>query len=295
VLEIYYRFKGVAAHASNGAHLGRSALDALELMNVGVNFLREHMPQDCRVHYAITDAGGKAANVVQSRTEALYLVRAPELPVALDLAARVDRIAKGAAMMTDTEVEIVFDRAATNLLPNITLESAIHANMVDLGPVPFDDRDVAFAQEIQNTLTPEAIKSSVRLYQIKKDVFLNGKVDGSSPLHLGLRDFEGESHFRAGSTDVGDVSWVTPTAQCWAPAWAIGTAPHTWQVVAQGKSPAAHKAFAHAAKSLASTGLDLILNPDLLAQAKAEWLEKTEGRPYQCPIPAHIGPKIGHP
>ncbi|MBZ4138372.1 amidohydrolase, partial [Escherichia fergusonii] len=149
--------------------------------------------------------------------------------MALDLAARVDRIAKGAAMMTDTEVEIVFDRAATNLLPNITLESAIHANMVDIGPVPFDDKDVAFAQEIQNTLTPEAIKSSVRLYQIKKDVFLNGKVDGSSPLHLGLRDFEGESHFRAGSTDVGDVSWVTPTAQCWAPAWAIGTAPHTWQ------------------------------------------------------------------
>ncbi|MBA8901967.1 aminobenzoyl-glutamate utilization protein B [Phyllobacterium sp. P30BS-XVII] len=295
VLEIYYRFKGIAAHASNGAHLGRSALDALELMNVGVNFLREHMPQDCRVHYAITDAGGKAANVVQSRTEALYLVRAPELPIALDLAARVDRIAKGAAMMTDTEVEIVFDRAATNLLPNIALESAIHANMVDLGPVPFDNADIAFAQEIQNTLTLEAVKSSVRLYQIKNDVFLNGKVDGLSPLHLGLRDFEGESHFRAGSTDVGDVSWITPTAQCWAPAWAIGTAPHTWQVVAQGKSPAAHKAFVHAAKSLAATGLDLILNPDLLAQAKAEWREKTEGRPYQCPIPAHIGPKIGKP
>ena len=292
VLEIYYRFKGIAAHASNGAHLGRSALDALELMNVGVNFLREHMPQDCRVHYAITDAGGIAANVVQSRTEALYLVRAPELPIALDLATRVDRIAKGAAMMTDTEVEIVFDRAATNLLPNITLESAIHANLVQLGPVPFDDADIAFAQQIQNTLTPEAIKSSVKLYQVKSDVFLDG-VDGSTPLHLGLRDFEGESHFRAGSTDVGDVSWVTPTAQCWAPAWAIGTAPHTWQVVAQGKSPAAHKAFAHAAKSLAATGLDLILDPDLLATAKAEWLEKTEGRPYQCPIPEHVGPKFG--
>jgi aminobenzoyl-glutamate utilization protein B len=193
------------------------------------------------VHYAITDAGGKAANVVQSRTEALYLVRAPEMPIALELASRVDRIAKGAVMMTDTEVEIVFDRAATNLLPNITLESAIHANMVQLGPIPFDDADIAFAQQIQDTLTQEAIKSSVKLYQIKSDVFLNSKVDGSTPLHLGLRDFEGESHFRAGSTDVGDVSWVTPTAQSWAPAWAIGTAPHTWQVVAQGKSPAAHK------------------------------------------------------
>ncbi|NRQ18040.1 p-aminobenzoyl-glutamate hydrolase subunit B [Ensifer sesbaniae] len=171
VLEIYYRFKGVSAHASNSAHLGRSALDALELMNVGVNFLREHMPQDCRVHYAITDAGGKAANVVQARAEALYLVRAPQMPEALALAARIDKIAKGAAMMTETEVEIVFERAATNLLPNIALETAIHQNMVTLGPVPFDETDIAFAKEIQKTLTPEAISSSIRLYQIKGDVF----------------------------------------------------------------------------------------------------------------------------
>eukprot|EP01030_Chromulinospumella_sphaerica_P028778 gene28778-29153_t len=235
-------------------------------MNIGVNFLREHMPQDCRVHYAITDAGGTAANVVQARAEALYLVRAPQMPEALALAARIDKVARGAAMMTETEVEIVFDRAATNLLPNITLETAIHQNMVALGPVPFDQGDVEFAREIQKTMTPEAIASSIRLYQIKGDVFANSRMDGSSGLHLGLRDFEGQSHFRAGSTDVGDVSWVTPTAQCWAPAWAIGTAPHTWQVVAQGKSPAAHKAFAHAAKSLATTGLDLILDPGLLEQ-----------------------------
>ncbi|MGH6762109.1 MAG: M20 family metallopeptidase [Phyllobacterium sp.] len=291
VLEVYYRFKGISAHASNGPHLGRSALDALELMNVGVNFLREHMPTDCRVHYAITDAGGAAANVVQSRAEALYLVRAPDMPTALELSERVNRVAKGAAMMTDTDVEIVFDRAATNLLPNIALETAIHRNMVELGPVPFDEADIAFARDIQKTLTDEAIRSSVRLYQIKKDVFSNSPVDGSTPLHLGLRDFEGASHFRAGSTDVGDVSWVTPTAQCWTPAWAIGTAPHTWQVVAQGKSPAAHKAFAHAAKSLATTGLDLILNPDLLESAKAEWREKTAGQPYCCPIPPEVTPK----
>ncbi|WP_162823605.1 peptidase dimerization domain-containing protein, partial [Escherichia coli] len=85
-------FKGVAAHASNAAHLGRSALDAVELMNVGVNFLRAHMPQDCRVHYAITDTGGKAANVVQAKAEVLYLIRAPEMRQALDLAARVDKV-----------------------------------------------------------------------------------------------------------------------------------------------------------------------------------------------------------
>ncbi len=290
VLEYFYRFKGVASHASNAAHLGRSALDAVELMNVGVNFLREHMPQDCRVHYAITDAGGKAANVVQAKAEVLYLIRAPEMRQALDLAARVDKVARGAAMMTETEVEIVFDTASTNLLPNITLETAMHENMVALGPIAFDEADQAFAKVIQDTFTEEAIKSSIRLYQIKGDVFSNGKIDGSTPLHLGLRDFEGQSHFRAGSTDVGDVSWVTPTAQCWTPAWAIGTNPHTWQVVAQGKSPAAHKAMAHAAKTLASTGLSLMTSPELLESVKKEWLEKTEGSDYVCPIPADVMP-----
>ncbi|WCK04191.1 M20 family metallopeptidase [Agrobacterium tumefaciens] len=290
VLEYFYRFRGVAAHASNAAHLGRSALDAVELMNVGVNFLREHMPQDCRVHYAITDTGGKAANVVQAKAEVLYLIRAPEMRQALALAARVDKVARGAAMMTETEVEIVVDTASTNLLPNITLETAMHENMVALGPIAFDETDLAFAKRIQDTFTEEAIKSSIRLYQIKGDVFSNRKIDGSTPLHLGLRDFEGQSHFRAGSTDVGDVSWITPTAQCWTPAWAIGTNPHTWQVVAQGKSPAAHKAMAHAAKTLASTGLALMTSPELLANAKREWQEKTEGSKYVCPIPADIMP-----
>lgn len=290
VLEYFYRFKGVAAHASNAAHLGRSALDAVELMNVGVNFLREHMPQDCRVHYAITDTGGKAANVVQAKAEVLYLIRAPEMRQALDLAARVDKVARGAALMTETEVEIVFDTASTNLLPNIALETAMHENMVALGPVAFDEADIAFAKRIQDTFTDEAIKSSIRLYQIKGDVFSNRKIDGSTPLHLGLRDFEGHSHFRAGSTDVGDVSWVTPTAQCWTPAWAIGTNPHTWQVVAQGKTPAAHKAMVHAAKTLAATGLSLMTSPELLASARKEWQEKTEGSKYVCPIPADVMP-----
>lgn len=292
VIEYYYRFKGVAAHASNAAHLGRSALDAVELMNVGVNFLREHMPQDCRVHYAITDAGGRAANVVQANAEVLYLVRAPEMSQALALAERVDQVARGAAMMTGTEVEIIFDTACTNLLPNLTLESAIHNNLVAIGPVPFDEGDIAFAAKIQATLSDEAIKSSIRLYQIKRDVFSNDKIDGSTPLHLGLRDFEGQSHFRAGSTDVGDVSRVTPTAQCWAPTWAIGTNPHTWQVVAQGRSAGAHKAMIHASKAMAATGLDLITSPQLLADVKAEWDEKIKEQPYVCPIPDHISPDV---
>jgi aminobenzoyl-glutamate utilization protein B len=161
---------------------------------------------------------------------------------------------------------------------------------VALGPIAFDEADLLFAKSIQDTFTDEAIRSSVRLYQMKGDVFSNAKIDGSTPLHLGLRDFEGQSHFRAGSTDVGDVSWVTPTAQCWTPTWAIGTNPHTWQVVAQGKSPAAHKAMAHAAKALACTGLKLMTSPELLAATKAEWVEATDGKAYVCPIPDDVMP-----
>lgn len=147
-----------------------------------------------------------------------------------------------------------------------------------------------FARKIQATFTPEAIRSSIKLYQIKGDVFSNEKIDGSTPLHTGLRAFEGQSHFRAGSTDVGDVSRVTPTAQCWAPTWAIGTNPHTWQVVAQGKSPAAHKAMVHAAKALAATGLEFATSPQLLNEAKAEWQTAMQDEPYVCPIPDEILP-----
>lgn len=276
VIEYDIRFKGVAAHASNAAHLGRSALDALELTNIGINFLREHMPSDCRIHYAITETGGVAANVVQSRAAGRYMIRAPEIVGARALAERVRKVAEGAALMTETSVELDLGQATNSLLPNIALETAMHEQMIALGPVPFDEADEAFARAIQSTFSREAIDSSIRLYQVKGDALSNTPVDGSQPLHRGLRAFEGHSHFRAGSTDVGDVSWVVPTAQCWAPAWAIGTNPHTWQVVAQGKSPAAHKAFVHAAKAIAATGLKAITDPGLIEQAKTEWNEKTK-------------------
>ncbi|MBB4121999.1 M20 family metallopeptidase [Martelella radicis] len=278
VIEYEIRFKGTASHASNAAHLGRSALDALELTNIGINFLREHMPTDCRIHYAITDAGGVAANVVQARAAGRYMVRAPEIVGARALAERVTKVAEGAALMTGTSLEIELGKATNSLLPNITLETAMHEEMTALGPVPFDEADEAFARDIQSTFSQEAIDSSIRLYQIKGDALSNKPVDSSMPLHRGLRAFEGYSHFRAGSTDVGDVSWVTPTAQCWAPAWAIGTNPHTWQVVAQGKSAAAHKALVHAAKAIAATGLKAVSEPDLIARARGEWTEKTGKR-----------------
>jgi aminobenzoyl-glutamate utilization protein B len=281
-IQVYFRFKGRAAHAAGAPHLGRSALDAVELTNVGVNYLREHMPTDCRVHYAITNTGGISPNVVQANAEVLYLVRAQNVVQAKALYERVCKVAQGAALMTETELQIEIDKACSDTLPNAALETSLYENLKRLGPVPFDAQDLAFAAEVQKSLTEEHIRSNMAMYDVKEVPPL--------PLHDGLLPFDGTAMNRSGSTDVGDVSWVTPTAQVFGACWAIGTPGHSWQVVAQGKSPAAHKGMLHAAKALAATALDVVHSPDLLAQAKAEFHVKTEGKPYLCPIPADVVP-----
>jgi aminobenzoyl-glutamate utilization protein B len=281
-IQVFFRFKGVAAHAAGSPHLGRSALDAVELTSVGVNYLREHMPLDCRVHYAITNAGGVSPNVVQANAEVLYLVRAPDVTKARALYERVVKVAKGAAMMTDTELTVEIDKACSDTLPNTALEMAIYENLKQLGPVPFDDQDRAFAEQIRSSLTEEHIRSCFATY--------GAPVDLTMSLHDGLLPFDGTALQRAGSTDVGDVSWVTPTAQVYGATWAIGTPGHSWQVVAQGKSKGAHTAMFHAAKALTATALDAIISPDLLERARAELVERTDGKPYVCPIPDDVVP-----
>jgi aminobenzoyl-glutamate utilization protein B len=281
-IQVFFRFRGVASHAAGSPHLGRSALDAVELTNVGVNYLREHMPTDHRVHYAITNSGGVSPNVVQANAEVLYLIRAPDVAQAQRLYERVCNVARGAALMTDTELQIEIDKACSDTLPNTALESALYENLKQMGGVPFDAQDRAFAEAIRTSLTPEHITSSLATY--------DAHVDPSAPLHDGVLPFDGTSLSRAGSTDVGDVSWITPTVQAYGATWAIGTPGHSWQVVAQGKSPGAHKAMLHAARALAATALDAIHNPDLLERAKAELRERTGGRPYACPIPPEVVP-----
>jgi aminobenzoyl-glutamate utilization protein B len=282
-IQVYFRFKGQASHAAGSPHLGRSALDAVELTNVGVNYLREHMPTDNRVHYAVTNTGGISPNVVQANAEVLYLIRAPNVRQAQALYERVCNVARGAALMTETQLTIEVDKACSNVLPNATLELDLYANLERMGPVPFDDADRAFAEQIRGSLTEEHIRSSFETFGAKD-------VDLTLPLHDGLVPFDGTALNRSGSTDVGDVSWITPTVQVNGPCWAIGTPGHSWQVVAQGKSGAAHKAMLHAARALAATALDAIHNPDLLEKAKAELAEKTDGKPYVCPIPADVVP-----
>ncbi len=281
--QVYFRFKGRASHAAGSPWLGRSALDAVELMNVGVNFLREHMPLDCRVHYAITNSGGNSPNVVQADAEVLYLIRGPRVKEAQALLERVKACAEGAAIMTSTKMEMEIDKACSDTIPNTALEMRMFENLSNIGAPDFDEADLAFARDIRRSLSEEDIADSINSAGAPEEV-------GEQPLHQGVLHFDGNSRPGNGSTDVGDVSQIVPTVQCWGPTWAVGTPFHTWQAVAQGKSPSAHKGMIQAAKGMAATALDIYQDADLLARAKAELKQRTGGKPYSCPIPTDVLP-----
>ncbi|MGA3398509.1 MAG: M20 family metallopeptidase [Acetobacteraceae bacterium] len=280
---IDFSFTGRASHAAAAPHLGRSALDAVELMNVGVNYMREHMPSDARVHYAVLDAGGIAPNVVQAHAKVRYLIRARNLPELTRLIERVRKVADGAALMTETSVKTQVISAVSNLLGNLPLEKAMHDNLRRLGPPPFDDADRDFARKIQATLSEEDIESSFRRAGMPmKDV----------PLCDEIVPQDAKSAPMMGSTDVGDVSWVVPTVQARGATYAIGTPGHSWQLTAQGKMPAAHKGMVHVAKVMAGTAVDVMQDEVLLARAKADHQARVGRTPYVCPLPADIEPPI---
>lgn len=279
--QVYFKFKGTSSHAASSPHLGRSALDAVELMNVGVNYLREHVIPEARLHYAVTNTGGRSPNVVQAEAEVLYLVRAPRVAQVEEIYQRVCDIARGAALMTGTQVEIVFDKACSNLVQNETLEQVMQKNFEQLGVPAYDDNEQRLARALRATLS-EAEKNSVRDRAIvDKDI-----ADRISPPQQLATQASGGT----GSTDVGDVSWVTPTAQCNTGCWVVGTTAHTWQVVSIGSTSIAHKGMLHAGKVMAATALEILQNPDLIEAAKRELQERLVGQPYSCPIPADVQP-----
>lgn len=281
-IQAKFVFHGKASHAAHSPHLGRSALDAVELMNVGVNYLREHMPPSARVHYAVTDTGGLSPNVVQARAEVLYLIRALDNAEAADLYRRVQNVARGAALMTDCRVEIVFDKACSNLLQNTTLNNVLYARLLAEGPLSVDAQEHSQAGRFQATLTSSDLDSVSRpLASV-----LRGRVpavfEGVAPFDPSVESV------LSGSTDVADVSWITPTAQAWVACFAFGTPMHSWQLVSQGKSGLAHAGMVRAARVLTTTAIELIEHPELIEQARAELLERRRGKPYACPIPPEV-------
>jgi aminobenzoyl-glutamate utilization protein B len=281
---IDFAFTGRSSHAAASPHLGRSALDAIELMNVGVNYMREHMPSDARVHYAYLDAGGIAPNVVQGFAKIRYLIRARNLPELNRLIERVKKIAEGAALMTETTVKATVVSAVSNLLGNTALEQALQNNLDRLGPPPFDDLDRATAAKFQATLSEEDIESAFRRAGVAYKPGLT--------LCEAIVPLDAPRAPMVGSTDVGDVSWVVPLVQARGATYAIGTPGHSWQLTAQGKLPAAHKGLVHVAKVMAGTALDAMQDETLRERAKADFKARTERTPYVCPIPDDVEPPL---
>ncbi|WP_027233656.1 M20 family metallopeptidase [Leisingera caerulea] len=280
-IQAYFRFSGRASHAAASPELGRSALDALELMSVGVQYMREHMPERARVHSAITNTGGISPNVVQDYAEALYLIRSPQVSEVMALFERVRKVAEGAAMMTETTVEVEIDKACSNLLRNSTLDQLMQAEMERVGGIQFGQEDKAFAAEIQKTLSAADIAAVYDMFNLEQ----KGDVP---PLAGQVLSVPTPDMVLPGSTDVGDVSWQTPTAQVMTACHAVGTPFHSWQLVAQGKSGAAHQGMVFAAKTMASSAVTLFENPELLQRARQEFNAKVERTPYKCPIQSDV-------
>ncbi len=271
---IRYSFTGKASHAAAAPEAGRSALDALELMNIGVQFLREHIPSTARIHYAITNAGGISPNIVQPYASALYQIRAPFAPELSNLYERVNNIAKGAAMMTETQVEIKFLKGTSNTVLIPALDEVMYNNMCEIpNPVECAD-DIAFAREIVKTQIPDG-RVPENVFDLKPK---NWNKSGNIPI--------------PGSSDVGDVSWVCPVSQCGTSTWPVGTAAHSWQAVACGKSDFAHKGMLYAGQIIAATAIDVCNNPEIIETAWKQLKEKTGNHPYHCPIPPEITPEI---
>ena len=291
-IQAAFHFKGVAAHAANSPHLGRSALDAVTLMNTGANFLREHIVQEARLHYAVTQTGGVSPNVVQADAEVLYLIRAPQLDQAQDIYQRVINIAKGAALMTDTQMTVRFDKACSNYVPNRALEAVMERNLHHFGLPHYSAQEQAFAAEIRATLSKDDLRNA-RLNAARTGGEAGiawAEALGDKVLMDEVAPYAVTRELLYGSTDVGDVSWVTPTAQCFASCFAFGTPLHTWQLVAQGRTPIAHKGMCLAAKVLAATALTLLHDDAALARCREEFDRVRHEQPYVCPIPAGVQP-----
>ena len=291
-IQTQYKFTGVAAHAAGDPDRGRSALDAVELMNIGVQFLREHTTDDCRIHYAIIDSGGVSPNVVQAHATVLYMVRANRVADSVKLQERVDKIAQGAAMMTDTRFDRVFIDGTAELLPNYTIEKLLQANMELVGAPSYDEEDLAFARALRATYEAETDPPGIGAKcdeQIARQV-RELTENMTKPINDFVMPLYSGNVFIPGSTDVGDVSWLTPTSQVDIVTWPAGLPHHSWQVVSCGKSGLAHKGLLMAAKVLAATAIDLMEKPEALQAAREEFARRAASG-YVCPIEPGEEPK----
>jgi len=281
-----FTFMGEPSHAAGSPEAGRSALDAVELMNVGVNYLREHVIQEARIHYVI-EAGGGQPNIVPAYSRSWYYVRAPEREQVESIYKRVLDIAKGAALMTGTSHEVTFVKGLHNTIPNRTLAEFIVKNMREIGAPTYSKDERSFASKMTKTILSEQ-----KLEQLRKsnrpgwEELVDVDIDESIPDPWG----EGETSF--GSTDVAEVSWKCPTIEFDTAACVLGTPGHSWQFTAFSGMSIGHKSLIFASKTIAAVLIDLLSSPDMLEQACKEHKKRLRGRVYRSPLPPEAKPPL---
>ncbi len=249
-----FYFTGTTAHAAFAPHLGRSAVDAMELMNVGVNYLREHVISDARIHYA-TDSCGFPPNIVPGKAVNWYCIRAPKMSDVKAILARIEKVAKGAAMMTETDVEIKVEHGCCEMFPNKKFTDLTYSVMKEIAPPTYTNNELQFAAHLQTTINPAAVGAENATY---------GKVE---ILHssVGSREL-GRAITMKASSDSGDVSYIMPMNLFTTACWPFGVAPHTWQATASAGSNVGAKGALYAAKIIAGTGYELLTNPEKTAE-----------------------------
>jgi len=286
VNSVKFHFYGKSSHAAGSPEQGRSALDAVELMNVGVNYLREHIIEKARIHY-VTEVGGGQPNVVPDYARSWYYVRAPERDQLERIYARVLKIAEGAALMTGTTHKVEFLGGCYNILPNKALSDLVLANMREIGPPEYTDEEMEFARKIGETVPREQKRDALR-----KSEFPNWERYVDVDLVQEVIDPWDEGKVMAGSTDVSDVSWKTPTLEFGTTTNVLGAPGHSWQWVACGAMSIGHKSLLFAAKTIAGAALDLLTKPEMLEKAWDEFSERMKGRAYSSPIPDEVKPPL---
>lgn len=256
-----FRFHGVSAHAAASPEKGRSSLDGVEAMDYMVNMMREHIPQETRIHYVITN-GGKAPNVIPDFAEVYYYVRHPKRDMVLSIFDRVVNAANGAALGTDTKMDYEIIGGTHDLLLNKTLAEAMQKNLEKVGGVVYTPAETEFAKKIQatfgDTIYP-SLQTAANINSLKIEMDAGG-----------------------GSTDVGDVSYAVPTVGLRTATWVPGTPAHSWQAVACGGTEIGTKGMMVAAKTMALTAIDLFLDPGLIQKAKEEFKQAKGNYQYKA-------------
>jgi aminobenzoyl-glutamate utilization protein B len=269
-MAVKFRFHGIPAHASGSPERGRTALGAVELTAHAADILREHLPERSRIHHTITDGGGSAPNVVPEFAEIMYYIRHPSSQVLLTLYPRLVKCAEAGALATETKLEVAYLGGTMEIVPNDTLARVAKANLERNNDIRYDAEETKFALRLQETMQDHPPLESVqKVYDVSGGVTM-------------------------GSTDVGDISWTIPTTGFTAACWVPGTPAHSWQAVAAGGTTIGRKGMVLAAKTLATTAWDLFSNPDLIAQAKAEFRQRMEGRTYQPLIGKDLAPPLDY-